>query len=146
MSNGFSYKFETREIQQKFKELAQVVDSREIARKVTNVLLQEAETAFDKEQTPEGEAWAKLDERYKKYRHNRGYTGNILQISGDLVKSLNIDYGDSFAVIGAAEPYGQYHQMGTSKMPARPFLGLGDDGVAEIKAILHRELSKIMQI
>ncbi|TRC46996.1 virion morphogenesis protein, partial [Mannheimia haemolytica] len=26
-----------------------------------------------------------------------------------------------------------------------PFLGLGDDGVEEIKAILHRELSKIVQ-
>lgn len=139
------YKFETREIQQKFKELAQVVDSREIARKVANVLLQEAEAAFDNEKSPEGESWAKLNQDYKKRRYDKGYTGNILQVTGDLVKSLNIDYGDNFAVIGAGEPYGQYHQLGTSKMPARPFLGLSNDGIEEIKAILNRELSKVAQ-
>ncbi|RRN04676.1 phage virion morphogenesis protein [Bibersteinia trehalosi] len=139
------YKFETREIQQKFKKLAQVVDSREITRKVANVLLQEAEVAFDNEKSPQGESWAKLNQDYKKRRYDKGYTGNILQVTGDLVKSLIIDYGDNFAVIGAGEPYGQYHQLGTSKMPARPFLGLSHDGVEEIKAILNRELSKIAQ-
>lgn len=139
------YKFETREIQQKFKKLAQVVDSRELTRKVANVLLQEAEAAFDNEKSPEGESWAKLNQDYKKRRYDKGYTGNILQVTGDLVKSLNIDYGDNFAVIGAGEPYGQYHQLGTSKMPARPFLGLSNDGIEEIKAILNRELSKVAQ-
>lgn len=139
------FKFDTTEIQNKFKKLAQVVDGREITRKVANVLLQEAEAAFDNEKSPEGESWAKLNPDYKKRRYDKGYTGNILQVTGDLVKSLNIDYGDNFAVIGAGEPYGQYHQLGTSKMPARPFLGLSHDGVEEIKAILNRELSKVAQ-
>lgn len=139
------FKFDTAEIQNKFKKLAQVVDGREITRKVANVLLQEAEAAFDNEKSPEGESWAKLNQDYKKRRYDKGYTGNILQVTGDLVKSLNIDYGDNFAVIGAGEPYGQYHQLGTSKMPARPFLGLSHDGVEEIKAILNRELSKVAQ-
>lgn len=139
------FKFDTTEIQNKFKKLAQVVDSREITRKVANVLLQEAEAAFDNEKSPEGESWTKLNQDYKKRRYDKGYTGNILQVTGDLVKSLNIDYGDNFAVIGAGEPYGQYHQLGTSKMPARPFLGLSNDGIEEIKAILNRELSKVAQ-
>lgn len=139
------FKFDTTEIQNKFKKLAQVVDGREITRKVANVLLQEAEAAFDNEKSPEGESWAKLNQDYKKRRYDKGYTGNILQVTGDLVKSLNIDYGDNFAVIGAGEPYGQYHQLGTSKMPARPFLGLSNDGIEEIKAILNRELSKVAQ-
>lgn len=139
------FKFDTTEIQNKFKKLAQVVDGREITRKVANVLLQEAEAAFDNEKSPEGEPWAKLNQDYKKRRYNKGYTGNILQVTGDLVKSLNIDYGDNFAMIGASEPYGQYHQLGTSKMPARPFLGLSNDGIEEIKAILNRELSKVAQ-
>lgn len=139
------FKFDTTEIQNKFKKLAQVVDGREITRKVANVLLQEAEAAFDNEKSPEGEPWANLNQDYKKRRYNKGYTGNILQVTGDLVKSLNIDYGENFAVIGAGEPYGQYHQLGTSKMPARPFLGLSNDGIEEIKAILNRELSKVAQ-
>lgn len=139
------YKFDTNAIQQKFKKLAQVMDGRDITRKVAGVLRQEAEKAFDQEKTPEGESWEKLNEDYKKRRDAAGYTGKMLQVTGDLVTSLNIDYGDSFAVIGASEPYGQYHQQGTEKMPARPFLGLGKDGISEIKAILDRELSKLTQ-
>lgn len=139
------YKFDTREIQNKFNRLAKVMDGRDITRKVAGVLRQEAEKAFDQEKTPEGESWEALNEDYKKSRHAAGHTGKMLQVTGDLVTSLNIDYGDSFAVIGASEPYGQYHQMGTEKMPARPFLGLGKDGIDEIKAILNRELSKLTQ-
>ncbi|OOF50899.1 phage virion morphogenesis protein [Rodentibacter genomosp. 1] len=139
------YKFDTREIQNKFNRLAKVMDGRDITHKVAGVLRQEAEKAFDQEKTPEGESWEVLNEDYKKRRDAAGHTGKMLQITGDLVTSLNIDYGDSFAVIGASEPYGQYHQMGTEKMPARPFLGLGKDGIDEIKAILNRELSKLTQ-
>lgn len=139
------YKFDTSTIQQKFKKLAQVMDGRDITRKVAGVLHQEAEKAFDQEKTPEGESWEKLNEDYKKRRDAAGYTGKMLQVTGDLVTSLNIDYGDNFAVIGASESYGQYHQMGTEKMPARPFLGLSDEGMKEIKAILDRELSKLAQ-
>lgn len=40
---------------------------------------------------PEGEKWKALDPVYKKQRHGKGYTGNTLQVSADLVASLNID-------------------------------------------------------
>lgn len=139
------YKFDTREIQDKFQRLAKVMDGREITRKVSGVLRQESEKAFDKEKTPEGENWVALNDEYKKRRDVAGYTGKILQVRGDLVTSLNIDYGNDYAVIGASENYGQFHQMGTKFMPARPFLGLGDSGNDEIKAILNRELSKSVQ-
>lgn len=59
--------------------------------------------------------------------------------------SLSLDYGDNYALIGAAEEYGGFHQLGTTFMPARPFLGLGKDGASEIKAILNRELSELTQ-
>lgn len=137
------FKFDTSAIQNQFRKLQAVGKSDGLTRKIANVLWEESEDAFDKEQSPEGTKWAALDEGYKKQRHGKGYTGPILQVSGDLVKSLNIDYGDNFAVIGAAEPYGQYHQMGTNKMPARPFIGIGDEGIEEIKAILNRELREI---
>lgn len=135
------YKFETQAIQNKFKKLQRFGKSDGLTRKIANVLWQETEKAFDNERSPEGEKWAALNPSYKLNRHARGYDGNILQVRGDLVASLNIDYGDSFAVIGAAESYGQYHQQGTSKMKARPFLGLGDAGVEEIKDILNKALS-----
>ncbi|KGQ29185.1 phage virion morphogenesis protein [Gallibacterium anatis] len=134
------FKADTKEIQKMFRELSQLGKSDGLTRKIANVLWEEAEDAFDNERSPEGEKWAVLKEPYKTQRYKKGYTGSMLQVTGDLAASLNLDYGDSFAVIGAAEPYGQFHQAGTNKMAARPFLGLGDDGVEEIKHILTKAL------
>lgn len=140
------YKFEVKSIQNAFRRLAELGENTTpVTRKVANVLWQESETAFNKEQTPDGKKWHALNENYKKARHKAGYTGNILQVSGSLVKSLDIDYGESFAVIGAAEPYGQYHQQGTTKMEARPFLGIGKDGIDEIHEIIKRELKNALE-
>ncbi|WP_044469792.1 phage virion morphogenesis protein [Mannheimia massilioguelmaensis] len=136
------FKFDTRAIQNQFRKLQEAGKSDGLTRKIANVLLAEAEDAFDHEQSPSGEKWSALDPKYKTQRHVKGYTGKMLQVTGDLVSSLNIDYGDSFAVIGAAEPYGQYHQTGTTKMHARPFLGLGETGVEEIKQIIAKRLKE----
>ena len=141
------YKFDTREIQNKFKRLATVMDGRDITRKVAGVLRQEAEKFFDLEQSPTGEKWEALDEDYKKYRYAAGHTGKILQIRGGrgLAGSLSLDYGDNYALIGAAEENGGFHQLGTTFMPARPFLGLSDDGAKEIRAILNDALSNLAE-
>lgn len=134
------FKADTKAIQNKFRKLSQMGKTEGLTRKIANVLWQEAEAAFDNERSPEGEKWDSLKEPYKTQRHKKGYTGNILQVSGNLLLSLNVDYGDSFAVVGVSEHYGKYHQTGTSKMPARPFLGLGEDGIKEIKHILTKAL------
>lgn len=139
------YQFEVKAIQQAFRRLASeggnLLDAK---RKIAGVLRSEAEFAFEREQTPEGEGWKPLNEDYRLRRFKQGYTGNKLQCTGMLLKSVNVDYGDNFVVIGAAEPYGQYHQLGTKKMPARSFMGLGQDGVDEIVDILQRELEKVL--
>lgn len=136
------YKFETQAIQNKFKKLQRFGKSDGLTRKIANVLWQETEKAFDNERSPEGEKWAALNPSYKLNRHARGYDGNILKVRGHLVDSLNIDHGDSFAMIGASEPYGKFHQQGTSKMAARPFLGLGKIGQAEMKQIIAKRLKE----
>ncbi|MFC1142356.1 phage virion morphogenesis protein [Pasteurella multocida] len=138
------YKFDTKAIQNKFKKLSELGKADGLTRKIAGVLQQESETAFDNERSPTGEKWADLKPNYKKQRYEKGYDGNILQVRGDLVNSLNIDYGESFALVGVSEHYGQYHQEGTSKMKARPFLGLGDDGVEEIQHILNNAIRKAL--
>ncbi|HHW7449319.1 TPA: phage virion morphogenesis protein, partial [Pasteurella multocida] len=135
---------DTKAIQNKFKKLSELGKTDGLTRKIAGVLQQEAETAFDNERSPLGEKWTDLTQNYKKRRYERGYDGSMLQVSGDLINSLNIDYGDSFAVVGVSEHYGQYHQKGTSKMAARPFLGLGDDGVEEIQHILNNAIRKAL--
>ncbi|AMM81383.1 phage virion morphogenesis protein [Pasteurella multocida] len=138
------YKFETQAIQNKFKKLSELGKTDGLTRKIAGVLQQEAETAFDNERSPIGEKWSDLNTAYKKQRYEKGYNGNILQVRGDLVDSLNIDYGESFALVGVSEHYGQYHQEGTNKMNARPFLGLGDSGVEEIQNILNNAIRKAL--
>ena len=127
-------------IQASFRKLQELGKSDGLTRKIANVLRDESESAFDNERTPEGESWAGLNPQYKKRRYEKGYTGKTLHVTGDLINSLNVDYGDNFAMVGVSEPYGKFHQEGTTKMPARPFLGLGEDGIDEIKNILEKAL------
>ncbi|HHF5724330.1 TPA: phage virion morphogenesis protein [Haemophilus influenzae] len=138
------FKFDTTAIQSQFRKLQEVGKSDGLTRKIANVLWHESEMAFDEERTPEGEKWAALHPKTKQARENRGYDGKILQVRGDLVASLNLDYGDDFAMIGAAEPYGQYHQSGTKSMHARPFLGLGQSGQKEIRQIISNRFKEVL--
>lgn len=138
------FKFDTTAIQSQFRKLQEVGKSDGLTRKIANVLWHESEMAFDEERTPEGEKWAALHPKTKQARENRGYDGKILQVRGDLVASLNLDYGDDFAMIGAAEPYGQYHQSGTKFMHARPFLGLGQSGQKEIRQIISNSFKEVL--
>nr|DAI36395.1 MAG TPA: virion morphogenesis protein [Caudoviricetes sp.] len=140
----FDFKFDSKAITNKFQKLQEAAKSEGLTRKVANVLWQESEQAFDEECTPEGEKWAALHPKTKQSRENRGYDGKILQVRGDLVASLNLDYGDDFAMIGAAEPYGQYHQSGTKFMHARPFLGLGQSGQKEIRQIISNRFKEVL--
>lgn len=86
-----------------------------------------------------GGAWAQLSPKYRVWKQQH-YPGQpILVREGDLRESVRwsgqIGAGGifqaerAFVVAGTAIPYGQYHQKGTSKMPARPFLPTPDPAV-----------------
>lgn len=127
-------------IQGAFAKLVQLGKSDGVTRKMANVLREDAEEAFESEQSPDGKKWEDLDPVYKKSRFAKGYDGKMLHRTGQLIDSLNIDYGDDFAAVGVSESYGIYHQLGTKKMSARPFLGVSEDGVDEIKDILKNAI------
>jgi len=46
-------------------------------------------------------------------------------------KSSAVGNGDHVVTFGASAPYGDFHQGGTSKMPARPFLPLTKSGAVD---------------
>ncbi|WP_018652014.1 phage virion morphogenesis protein [Actinobacillus capsulatus] len=127
-------------VQGAFAKLVQLGKADGITRKMANVLREDAEDAFENERSPTGEKWETLDPVYKKSRYAKGYDGKILHRTGLLIASLNIDYGDDFAAVGVSESYGIYHQLGTDKMSARPFLGISEDGIDEIKGILKNAI------
>ena len=129
-------------VQGAFAKLVQLGKSDGVTRKMANVLREDAEEAFETEQSPDGKKWADLDPVYKKSRFAKGYDGKMLHRTGQLIDSLNIDYGDDFAAVGVSESYGIYHQLGTKKMSARPFLGVSEDGIDEIKDILKNAIRR----
>ena len=97
----------------------------------------ETKLNFAREQSPEGDAWAGLAESTLRYKR----TSSILRETGSLVASIAKSAASSTEVrITAGTAYGIFHQEGTSKMPARPFIGLSDKHRQEITRIFERHL------
>lgn len=74
-----------------------------------------------------------------------GSDGRLLVASGALRASLASQTGDSERIATATElrfgtrvPYGHFHQTGTSRMPARPFIGMPEAVRTELVNIMHR--------
>lgn len=88
-------------------------------------LVSDTKEGFFKEQDPDGIPWKPLKRR----------KGKILQDTGALRTSVtsrggkgNIERkGPTFLEWGTNIEYAKYHQGGTSRIPARPFLGIGEE-------------------
>ena len=78
---------------------------------------------FEQESGPAGK-WAGL--RPSTVRQKRGGQGQILSDTGRLRGSISAVIGPAEVEIGTNVFYGKFHQHGTRKMVARPFLGLTD--------------------
>jgi phage virion morphogenesis protein len=82
---------------------------------------------------PSGARWAPLKNPGK----NRG-SGDILVDSGRLMGSISSKVSGSTAEVGTNVFYGKFHQYGTRKMVARPFLGMNATDVAELRIVAER--------
>jgi len=83
--------------------------------------------------------WAQLTPRYAAWK-NKNYPGNpILRRTGDM---LDVSYiytrGDKFMV--KSTHYGAFNQFGTSKMAARPWMGVPDVSLKQIVPISWRNI------
>ena len=122
---------------------------------IAGVLVDDIEEAFQSEQSPNGEIWASLSDTTIKRREKSGYwPGQKLQQTGRLASSLTSSFGKDYAVAGTNVIYAATHQFGAKKgsfgsdrhgrpipwgdIPARPFLGLSNDGRHEIEEIIAR--------
>lgn len=82
---------------------------------------------FDEEKDPEGNAWADL----KPATWARKNSPKILYETGKLRKSVRVTASRGGLEIDATAPYAVYLQRGTSKMPARPFIGMPEKWLEE---------------
>ena len=93
---------------------------------------------FDFEEDPKGNPWKKLADATIKYK-NKICSGGILERSGLLKDSLDVQVKDKNSVlIGAVRHYAEYHQIGSSKLSARPFLGISPENINDLALIANR--------
>jgi len=92
------------------------------------------ERAFEQQKDPSfGEPWAALSPRYAKRKAQKYGPGKkILEATGEMMASIVPESGEDYAEVVIGSPYAIYHQTGTSRMPARPPLGIDEEGEEDI--------------
>jgi phage virion morphogenesis protein len=84
-----------------------------------------------------GGAWQALAASTEKARARIGKTGRKLQVTGQLLASIQTKTSDGEAIIGTNKKYARFLNDGTKRMPARPFLVLQQADVDEMKQIVQ---------
>lgn len=110
--------------------------------------LTETQHRFEQEQDPGGKPWEQLSETTLQYR--LGAPPRILRDQGNLYDSLTYKVVPHREVrVGTNLRYARIHQLGGQagrgrrvKIPARPYLGLSEDGARELLAIVTDHLER----
>jgi len=103
----------------------------------------------DTKQTPEGDPWPAWSRHYAETRHGGQ---SLLQAEGDLLDSITYVADDDGAEAGTNVIYAAVHQFGASQgefgrtgrgapipfgdIPARPFVGIGDEDLVELEGVM----------
>lgn len=132
-------KVEDKELQKLLKKLAEKSQNlRPLMKNIAGIMQDSVEENFEKEGRPA--KWAPLAESTIKQRKKKGYwPGRILQRRGELATSTTSKYDENSALVGTNKVYAAIHQFGGNagrgkkvKIPARPFLMLGEKENTEI--------------
>lgn len=108
---------------------------------VAGTLEDSTKQRFNSKVAPNGVHWQNLKPSTLQTKQRRG--GGILVDSGDLLTSITSYANNHSVVVGSNEVYAKYHQVGTNKMPARPFLGLSEQDKARLRERLNEFLEDI---
>lgn len=105
---------------------------------------------FANKKSPDGISWAELLPQTVQYKKNKrvskkGVTAvGILVESGDLFRSITSQASNGRLEVGTDRQYGIFHQIGMNNMPARPFIGIGDDDKDEVNNVINDYLRSLI--
>lgn len=119
-------------------------DMAPLTRNISEIMLDSTLRAFEAEHSPDGKKWAGLTKTTLARRRGKG---KILQPTGGgagLAGSIQAEHDNTSARVGTNKIYAGPHQFGAGKrqfkgiapwgdLPARPFLGIGDEDEMEIQ-------------
>jgi phage virion morphogenesis protein len=106
-----------------------------------NLLRSQTLRHFEEEAGPTGK-WASL--RPSTSARKRGGQGQILTDKGQLRGSVSAVIGASEVEVGTNLFYGKFHQYGTRKMVARPFLGLTNGDRDEVERTVDAFMTSLI--
>jgi phage virion morphogenesis protein len=87
--------------------------------------------------TPDGQPWAPWSLATLRQRTREGtLAGGLLNRTGALINSIAFKITQATLTVFSSAPYAKYLQLGTGKMPARPFIGWSKDGVNSVREYL----------
>lgn len=115
---------------------------------IAGILEDSVEENFEKEGRPD--KWEELNPITIKQRAKKGYyPGKILQMRGELAASITSHYDENSAIVGTNKAYAAIHQFGGEagrnkkvKIPARPYLKLGELELNDIKISVQEYLQE----
>lgn len=109
-----------------------------LMRKIGGMMHDDVEQNFESEGRPK---WVDLSPRTIKARERKKkWPGKILQVSGQLVNSIQIQVDNDSAIVGTNKVYGPAMEYGNPRnnTPARPFLTIQDKTIDEIETEITR--------
>ena len=104
------------------------------------VLLKDHHAPWRKESDPTtGKPWIPLSKKYAERKQKKWPGSPILRVTGEMQDTAIIQpWRDGLQV--KSTYYGAYNQFGTSKMPARPWMGIPDDSLNKIIPIAWKNI------
>jgi phage gpG-like protein len=106
----------------------------------TPILNDDQQSFWRREVDPTTQApWARLTPRYSEWK-SKHYPGQPILRATGLMQDISYIYpwGNRFLV--KTTPYGKYHQFGTSRMSARPWMGVPDISLRQIVPIAWKNI------
>lgn len=89
----------------------------------------------------QGRPWKSLTPNYEKWKRSNYGSLPILRITGRMLDTANIEAkGDKFMV--ESTELGPYHQFGTKRMVARPWMGVPDKSLNILAEIALKHIVK----
>ncbi len=92
---------------------------------------------------PDSIKWAALSPNTLREKRKKYAVPNILIRTGKLRDSIKYALRGDKITLKSVAKYGKYHQFGTKKMPARPFIGLDKFEEQRILREIERELDDL---
>jgi len=91
--------------------------------------------------SPDGQPWRPWSLATLRQRTRDGtLAGGLLNRTGALINSIQYKLTGFSLTVFSSATYAKYLQLGTNRMPARPFLGWNQDGVNRVREYLRNAI------